>query len=173
MFSKILKIPDFWGIIGRVFIFITYSTIIIYNATWLTWDIVFFIALKTLKGWLNLFDKIMCACNMGTRGLRRIARTDMYMAKTYDDWRKSAAELDELSGNTLWRSIAEGAEYDFEVVKKTKEQIKALKSEGDVEQLFFVLQMCLSRSFAGLNNKDLFSNSNLGTKHLVEDFNDE
>ena len=173
MFSKILKIPDFWGIIGRVFIFITYSTIIIYNATWLTWDIVFFIALKTLKGWLNLFDKIMCACNMGTRGLRRIARTDMYMAKTYDDWRKSAAELDELSGNTLWRSIAEGAEYDFEVVKKTKEQIKALKSEGDIEQLFFVLQMCLSRSFAGLNNKDLFSNSNLGTKHLVEDFTAE
>ena len=67
----------------------------------------------------NLFDKIMCACNMGTRGLRRIARTDMYMAKTYDDWRKSAAELDELSGNTLWRSIAEGAEYDFEVVNKS------------------------------------------------------
>ena len=59
MFSKILKISDFWGIIGRVFIFITYSTIIIYNATWLTWDIVFFIALKTLKGWLNLFDTLL------------------------------------------------------------------------------------------------------------------
>eukprot|EP00944_MAST-04C_sp_MAST-4C-sp1_P003615 g3615.t1 len=170
IFSKLLKIPDFWGVVGRVFIFITYSTIIAYNGTWLTIDILLFIVLKTLKGWFNLFDKIMCACNMGTRGLRRIAKTDMYMAKTYDDWRKSAAELDELSGNTLWRSIPEGAEYDFEVVKKTAEQIKALMDEGDTEQLLFVLQMCLSRSFAGLNNKDLFSNSNLGTKHLVEDF---
>ena len=31
----------------------------------------------------------------------------------------------------------------------------------------------LSRSFAGLNSKDLFGSSHLGTKYLVEEFLDE
>jgi predicted acylesterase/phospholipase RssA len=169
------KVTSFWGGVGRVIMFMTYSTLIMYNVVFLAVDLGFFILLKYIKFWLKVADRITCSlCAKGTRReLKRNLEAELAKAESYPEWVEVAAELDELNGNALWRSTAEGTEYDFEIVRRTINQLRELREEGDVSDLFFSLRTCLSRSFAGLNNKDLFSNSNLGTKHLVEEFVEE
>ena len=169
------KVTSFWGGVGRLVMFITYSVFVGYNLFWLILDLGSFVVLKNVKFWLRLGDRIACAvCSKGSRrALNKNLKVALDESKTYGEWEQIAAELDEVNGNTLWRSTAEGTEYDFEILRRVIKELRANREGGETSDLCFTLRTCLHRSFAGLNNKDLFSNSNLGTKHLVEEFNEE
>ena len=62
------KVTSFWGGVGRLVMFITYSVFVGYNLFWLILDLGSFVVLKNVKFWLRLGDRIACAvCSKGSR----------------------------------------------------------------------------------------------------------
>ena len=141
-------------------------------------DMFVFFWIRIIRTTQSIWDRIMCAIsNRGHRRKRRNLRKQMHQALTYNVWRGYAAELDKVEKNDVWRQMPESTAYDFEVVRAQMQSLKAMRQNGDhknnLRSLLSTLRGILSRSFAGLNAKELFGSSHLGTKHLVETFQKE
>ena len=134
-----------------------------------------FFWIRCLRTVQTIFDRIMCAIsNRGHRRQRRHLRHEMHTAKTYQAWRGFAAELDKLEKNDVWRRKVESTCFDFSVVHAQMLSLRALrKDQARLGELLSTLRGILSRSYAGLNAKELFGSSHLGTKNLVENFQSE
>jgi TAG lipase/steryl ester hydrolase/phospholipase A2/LPA acyltransferase len=147
-------------------------------------DVVAFFYVRMYRTAQGLWDRLLCFFTRGKRLRQRRLRQELHRANGYEEWRATAARLDALEGNDKWRALYESTCYDFEVVKNMLRELKELRgmeeaagrggnSRADLEELLYTLRGMLSRSFAGLNSKELFGSSHLGTKHLVEEFQDE
>jgi TAG lipase/steryl ester hydrolase/phospholipase A2/LPA acyltransferase len=138
-------------------------------------DMIAFFWIRLFRTVQVIWERLMCLLsNRGQRRQRRQFRTSMKKCKTYQAWRGYAAELDKLEKNDVWRSKYESTAYDFEVLRAQIEHLRILRKDSKrYPELLSTLRGMLSRSYAGLNAKELFGSSHLGTKHLVEQFQEE
>lgn len=122
------------------------------------------------------------------RGTRQRLRKNLQNATTYEDWIKSAQELDSYLGSDVWKEKPEYAYYDSATVLKVHHQLLKLrqraesdengrsdrkKSDGQakaVEDLRALLEACIKNNFCGFENPRLYSETYYGTKNVVQDF---
>lgn len=118
---------------------------------------------------------------------RRERLRHVLRAKTnYQDWRKSAQELDIHLGNEQWKQTDDYAYYDHTTVTRVKEQLKASRllavsqervgsksSSGAVDKLRSLVEACVKNNFVGVENSRLYSETYYGTKRLAQEFIDE
>lgn len=125
------------------------------------------------------------------RGTRQRLRQDLQKATTYEDWIKSAKELDTYLGSDIWKEKPEYAYYDSKTVRRVHEQLKKLRSRAEsdeqgrsnetqkdgqpraIEDLRALLEACIKNNFCGIENPRLYSETHYGTKVAVQAFIDE
>lgn len=125
------------------------------------------------------------------RGARNRLRHQLQNATTYEEWIKSAKELDAYLGSDMWKEKPEYAYYDSKTVKRVHDQMVKLRQRAEsdengksdsktiegkskaVEDLRALMEACIKNNFVGFENPRLYSETYYGTKDLVQDFVDE
>ncbi|KAG2523691.1 hypothetical protein JM16_005262 [Phytophthora kernoviae] len=106
----------------------------------------------------------------GRRTLR--LRQQLENVKTFKERQSIAGELDKLEGKDKWREDPSSGLYLYERVINKSQMYKRLRLENDVMGLMFSLRAGLLRKHWGLGNPLLYSVSNMGTKHIIEEYFD-
>jgi hypothetical protein len=125
------------------------------------------------------------------RGTRNILRQQLQSTATYEDWIKSARELDTHLRNDAWKKKPEYAYYDSKTIARVHDQLVKLRrraesdesggSQGNhsngqsraVEELRALLEACIKNNFCGFENPRLYSETYYGTKDAVQAFVEE
>jgi len=93
-------------------------------------------------------------------------------AKTSEEWKKAALELDQLEGNSQWKDHDESEEYDYELVKTRLRRLQEARQRDDLEDMRFQIRTALTRDLGGMGNVRLYKHSRIGTKSLIERYID-
>ncbi|GAA96902.1 uncharacterized protein L969DRAFT_96794 [Mixia osmundae IAM 14324] len=107
------------------------------------------------------------------RGFRGELRRRLRSAKSYDEWKEHALELDKHLRYGPWKANPHSAYYDSSLVRRVKENLQHLREHDDAEGVRAVLEVCLRSNFAGLEGFRLYSETFYGTKDLIEAYLDE
>lgn len=120
------------------------------------------------------------------RGRREFLRRDLNKKTNYDDWIKSAKELDKHLGSDRWKETDEYAYYDSKTVRRVKDRMRNLRTKVEreekdqttgrqraIDDLRGLVEACVKNNFAGSENPRLYSETYYGTKNLVQEYTDE
>lgn len=107
-------------------------------------------------------------------GKRRVIRDKLRRSTNYEEWVETAKELDEFLHLDKWSKNPKFLYYDYRTVKLTMNRLRSLRELAkDDAELIVVLQGCLKKNFAGIENRQLYSHRYYGTKDLVSQYIDE
>lgn len=77
----------------------------------------------------------------------------MRKARTYQEWRALALELDHVLGNDKWKRNARDRHYDYCLIASRLNHLRALEAEEDVPtRMFFIRAGSDARVLASLTN---------------------
>ncbi|WAR61427.1 hypothetical protein PtB15_12B112 [Puccinia triticina] len=107
------------------------------------------------------------------RGLEGRLRRKLAAAATYEEWKQTALELDELLGFEPWKKHSSNAYYDSSSVRKVLVSLEQSRLNDNAEGVKDVLEVCLRANFAGIESLRLYSQTHLGTKNLIENYVEE
>ena len=93
----------------------------------------------------------------------------------------AARRLDTHLGNDKWKQTDEYAYYDYETLKRAKNQLRSLReaatenpsSHQAVDELKALVESCTKNNFAGIENPRIYSETYYGTKDLAQEYVDE
>ncbi|GAA5856076.1 hypothetical protein JCM8547_002968 [Rhodosporidiobolus lusitaniae] len=106
----------------------------------------------------------------GERGRLRVALRN---AKTFEEWKSVALELDAYLGLDKWKTTPQNAYYDAPTVRRVLRALRELRDKDDAEGVAAVLHAVLRSNFAGTEGFRLYSSTYYGTKDLVQEYIDE
>jgi len=94
-------------------------------------------------------------------------------AERYEDWLEAAHNLDELEGCNSWKREPASPFYDSKRIQQQLAEIKRLQAQGDYVAMTYWLRSELQRNVGGIGNPKLYEVSRVGTKVLIENYNEE
>ncbi|KNZ50432.1 hypothetical protein VP01_442g1 [Puccinia sorghi] len=100
-------------------------------------------------------------------------RWKLSTAKSYEEWKQAALQLDESLGLESWKKHSSNAYYDSSSVRKVIASLEQSRLKNDAEGVKDVLEVCLRANFAGIESLPLYSQTHLGTKTVIENYVDE
>lgn len=106
-------------------------------------------------------------------GERNILRIKLRNSKSYEEWIENAIALDKYLTLDKWSINPKFSYYDYKTVKLTTSKLQTFRLAGDHHDLLVILQGCLKKNFAGIENEQLYSHRYYGTKHLLTKYIDE
>lgn len=106
------------------------------------------------------------------KSLKALER-DMQHALSYAEWREAGLEHDRLSGAEDWKADDRSAGYDYELIRLRLAEIRNARERHDVNRLVFHLHEGLHGNLGNIANPALYTQSKVGTKHLIETYLDE
>ncbi|CAO1627935.1 unnamed protein product [Parajaminaea phylloscopi] len=107
------------------------------------------------------------------RGKKGVIRRKMRKAHTFEDWTKTALELDGFMDHEKWKNQDASGMYDWILVKKVLHSLRTFREQGEDAELMAVLDLCCRNNFAGTESFRLYSETYYGTKKLIEDYLNE
>jgi TAG lipase/steryl ester hydrolase/phospholipase A2/LPA acyltransferase len=93
-------------------------------------------------------------------------------AETYDEWKAAATELDALEGHDPWKDEDDSPEYDAALVAAHLKELDDARMSCDVRRIHFQLRTTLTRDLGGIGALRLYKHSHIGTKKLIERYNE-
>lgn len=106
-------------------------------------------------------------------GERKKLRDKLRQSTSYEEWIENAITLDKYMNLDKWSDITKFSYYDSYTLKLTVYKLKSLRIKKKDQELLSVLQSCLKKNFAGIENRQLYSHRYYGTKTLVSKYVDE
>jgi len=94
-------------------------------------------------------------------------------ARSYEEYKDACLMLDELVGNNKWKSEDESPFYDYELIRHRLKLIRNARILNDIDELVSIICEGLHGNLGNIGNSELYQVSNIGTKHLIEEFNEE
>ncbi|KAG0348132.1 hypothetical protein BG005_011724, partial [Podila minutissima] len=94
-------------------------------------------------------------------------------ATNYEQWSEAAAVLDRLQGKDKWKNDPRSPHYDYELLQERLSQLASARESGDLGLMIFLLRTSLSRNLGNVGRAQLYENTIVGTKRLIEDYNSE
>ncbi|PHZ11048.1 triacylglycerol lipase [Rhizopus microsporus ATCC 52813] len=110
------------------------------------------------------------------RGEKKRLRDKLRQSKSYKEWCEAADKLDRYMHKDEWKKTIPYAYYDYRLLQKVVKHLKTYREGDTVEdalKMMDVLYVCLKQNFAGIENEQLYSNTYLGTKVLIEEYVEE
>lgn len=92
---------------------------------------------------------------------------------SYKEWKQIALELDCLENREIWKKKKESSLYDHKEVERLIKILKIKRETKDIIGLTHYLRANLVNNLFSTNNPLLYHFSNHGTKHLINEFQDE
>ncbi|KAG0379888.1 hypothetical protein BGX24_011211 [Mortierella sp. AD032] len=94
-------------------------------------------------------------------------------ATNYEQWSEAAIILDRLQGKDKWKNDPRSPHYDYEMLQERLSQLKTARGSGDLGEMIYLLRTSLSRNLGNVGRPQLYANTIIGTKRLIEDYNVE
>ncbi len=94
-------------------------------------------------------------------------------AQTYEEYKSACIALDKEVGNDAWKAKLESPLYDYELIQHRLDVIKHARINNDIYDLITIIFEGLHGNLGSMGNPELYQECNIGTKHLVEEFNEE
>ncbi|KAF6012801.1 hypothetical protein HII12_002323 [Brettanomyces bruxellensis] len=91
-------------------------------------------------------------------------------AISYKQWHETSVKLDEVLGNNEWKSIKDSDLYDYKLVEKQLNELKAARLNKDYYRMLYIIRTTWRRNFAGIDNTKLYGMCYVGTKVLIEEY---
>ncbi|EGF78080.1 hypothetical protein BATDEDRAFT_90735 [Batrachochytrium dendrobatidis JAM81] len=129
---------------------------------------------STLECWSSIFKSwTLLTSYISTADLTEVLEQRLSSAKTYEEWKTTALELDVLYGNTLWKDIQEDPAYDNKLISSRLISLKQSHASKDFESMMYLLRSGLLRNLGGISDIRLYRHSIVGTKNLIQSYIDE
>ena len=125
------------------------------------------LAYAVIRSFVLLYE--FASRNLTTRhaDIRRRLRE----ASSFTDWCKAARELDRAEGRDAWKRDPAWAYYDPELLTSHLQSLRASRAAGEMKAMMRNLKTIFSLyNFGGMDNYQLYNQTNFGTKVLVQDF---
>ncbi|KAK4152210.1 acyl transferase/acyl hydrolase/lysophospholipase [Chaetomidium leptoderma] len=105
---------------------------------------------------------------------RQILAARMQHARTLKEWEAAATELDRLEGNDEWKldDATTESEYRPELIRAKLKDLDNARIDCDIDTMMYLIRTALSRDVGGMGDTDLYRNSYIGTKALIEQYVD-
>lgn len=103
---------------------------------------------------------------------KQILALRMSNAETMEQWRAAAKELDILEGNEAWKFDNSSAEFDAPLIQARLAELDEARTNCDIKGMLLQVRTALSRDLGGMDNVQLYRNSYVGTKDLIERYID-
>jgi len=107
----------------------------------------------------------------------RILRKSLMEAKSYNEWRTIAKELDSSMGRDIWQHTIDddtSYTYNWTFINELIKDLRQARKDDDAMLALVVLRQCARKNVGGVMNEDLFSVTNTGEpKMIVKEFLDE
>jgi predicted acylesterase/phospholipase RssA len=94
-------------------------------------------------------------------------------ATSYETWRQTAHELDQISGLDHWREQPESDDYDYKLLASRVRLLRKLRREKNFDLIIFRLREELHGNLGNMANPALYQHARTGTKRLVNEYIDE
>ncbi|KAF9273661.1 hypothetical protein BGZ68_001325 [Mortierella alpina] len=94
-------------------------------------------------------------------------------ATNYEQWAEAAIVLDRLQGKDKWKNDPRSPHYDYEMLEERLSQLASARESGDLGLMIFLLRTSLSRNLGNVGRPQLYAETIIGTKRLIEDYNAE
>jgi len=107
--------------------------------------------------------------NAPTTNLPSIAPS-LANAMNYDEWKAAALAEDERSGAAAWRREERSRRYDYKVIRRRYDEVRALKEAGDAHALLFYLNEGIHGNMGGMGKPTLYNRAKFGTKDLITNY---
>ncbi|KAJ9084564.1 hypothetical protein DSO57_1023230 [Entomophthora muscae] len=105
------------------------------------------------------------------RGKLGLLRQKLREAKSYDEWKEAALQLDSHMGKNSWRNQPKMAYYDHKLISDLLEKTSGFRKTGQIQKLMeILLQAGLRNNVGNIDSVRLYSNTYYGTKKVVENF---
>lgn len=129
-------------------------------------------------------------CPPGSR--QQALRRKMHEASTYQEWAQLAKELDVVVGNEKWKTDKRSPFFDHVLIDQKTKLFANLMESNDADGLIwhlrkgllrvrqmlvlflpYVILLTRSQRQGGVGHSDLFSQTHVGTKYVVEEYIDQ
>lgn len=128
-------------------------------------------AVAALVATLAAWDALVARFRLGRAESKLFQRLDAATSRA--DFLEAAKQCDESAAVTAWRAVAEHPRYNAGIVMSALSRLRAARVGGSIEELHDALAHCVRKSFAGIDDEELYSRCHAGTKRLIESYVDE
>ncbi|KNE68203.1 hypothetical protein AMAG_12882 [Allomyces macrogynus ATCC 38327] len=94
-------------------------------------------------------------------------------AESYDEWKRTAQQLDRKLGNDLWKEQPVSNDYDHKLIYYRLAKMRNDRALHHVLNLMFGLRSGLLRNLGGISDPRLYCTSYIGTKRLIQEYTRE
>eukprot|EP01135_Chromosphaera_perkinsii_P007601 Nk52_evm57s914 gene=Nk52_evmTU57s914 len=150
---------------------------------WLLWPITAFIVgiiggINVLLLLTTFFRIIVDLCIFAVLRMARFViehkwrRSDPTNVTHYEDWAKNQLLIEKLRGVDDWRRETCSDLYDEDLLMANLKSLRSAIQAKDMNNLSLHLKPCFNRHHCNLDDRNLHGISELGTKHIVEEYLD-
>lgn len=91
-------------------------------------------------------------------------------ARDYESWKDAALELDYIDRNVDWKEAFASDLYNYELIYDRLSQLRECSRNKDHDLMLRCLREGLHHDLGNMGNSELYNRSNIGTKHLIEEY---
>ena len=95
---------------------------------------------------------------------------DTQKVRTYEAWKAAALAHDTRSGADRWRSDDRSRRYDYKVIRRRYDEIRAVKATRDPLALLYYLSEGIHGNTGGMGRPALYARAKYGTKDLITNY---
>ena len=90
--------------------------------------------------------------------------------RTYETWKAAALAHDRKSGADRWRREDRSRRYDYQVIRRRYDEIRAVKATGDPLALLYYLSEGIHGNTGGMGRPAVYGRAKFGTKDLITNY---
>lgn len=95
-------------------------------------------------------------------------------AISYDQWATCSKRMDHILGLDSWKldqsTTQSNMLYDYKLLVQLTTKMKLLRESNNFAELLYLIRTTWIRNFANINNINLYTHCNLGTKKTIENY---
>jgi NTE family protein len=89
---------------------------------------------------------------------------------SYESWRAAAIAHDVRSGADRWKKDDRSRRYDYQVIRRRYDEIRAVKAAGDPLALLYYLSEGIHGNTGGMGRPAVYARAKFGTKDLITNY---
>ncbi|KAG0683278.1 hypothetical protein C6P40_002138 [Pichia californica] len=103
----------------------------------------------------------------------RVLLNKLNHSTSFEEFFDSALKLDTVLHNDIWKDNLISNKYDYRLIQQRLLDLRTARFSGDILRLLSLLRAGMLRNFGGICNKRLYNRTYMGTKILIEEYNEE
>ena len=152
-----------------------HTFLVLYTVLRITFSLLLYIAILVLRKLQNLYRHLVSSIQLLTLSPNSASSLPalyhrLRHASSWELYLQTALLIDQLTGAEQWKLQHASRAYDYLMLEVQIASLIHARTRGDHRALAFSLQSVLYRHFCSINSEQLYTQSEVGTKYLIEEF---